>query len=154
MYIVNLVNMQQYEPLENERYKNIKQALNILTTVVFAFAVVIIFLAIANIHHDSYSPISHVFNYTLYDRDQDFISNPMFADRCLPMRPLLREECETYYISENSTWRNDDDGMCSQYFLKAGDICEGDGECDTNDDLNNCGDGLDIYLIGSRGQGP
>jgi hypothetical protein len=141
--------MQQYEQLGYERYRNIKRALNTLTVFVFIFGLLIISITVAvkYIHHDSSSPIHRVYNYSGYDPDRSLFTVPMFEDRCLHMRPLLREECEMYYISENSTWRNDDDGMCSQYFLKPGDICEGDGECDTNDNLNNCGDGLDIYLI-------
>jgi len=142
--------MALYEPLEDERYRNIKVALNILTLVVFVFGLIIISITVVikYVHHDSSSPNTSEFNYSGYDPDRSlFTVQSMFEDKCLPMRPLLTEECEMYYISENSTWRNDDDGMCSQYFLKPGDICEGDGECDTNDYLNNCGDGLDIYLI-------
>ena len=88
--------MQRYEPLEDGVYKNINRFLNRLTLAVFSIGAFIIVIAVTvkYVHHNSNTPISHLFNYTLYDRDQDFISDPMFADRCLPMRPLLLEECE------------------------------------------------------------
>ena len=137
--------MEGYEVLEDERYRNSRRALNTLTLVVFVFILLIISIVVSVkfVHHDSSYPVSPVYNYNATTVPTTFT----FADKCLPMRPLLSEECEKYKIYENSTWRNDDDGMCSQYFLKPGDICEADGECDTNDNLNNCGDGLDIYLI-------
>ena len=147
--------MINYESLEIESqiYRNSKNVLKILSFLVFGFGLLIILETVVikeRLNPNTRDSYVAEHNYTGYDPDRSvFTANfpPMFADRCLPMRPLHLEECETYYISENSTWRNDDDGMCSQWFLKPGDICEGDGECDTNNNLNNCGDGLDIYLI-------
>ena len=33
------------------------------------------------------------------------------------------------------------------HLLGSGDLCQGSGECGTNDQLNNCGDGHNVYLV-------
>ena len=135
--------MENYEPVEIESqiYRNSKNTLKIFSFLVFVFGLLIIIETVISQNMKQRTTSNGEKNYS------DPFIRTKYVDRCLPMRPLLAEECTTYNISENSTWRNDDDGMCSQYFLKPGDICEGDGECGTNDNLNNCGDDLDIYLI-------
>ena len=60
---------------------------------------------------------------------------------CLPTRPATDDECP----------EDADIQHCGTPGLEVGDLCEGDGECDTDNGLNNCPyDGLteaDIYVI-------
>ena len=54
----------------------------------------------------------------------------------LSLRPASSSECPS----------NLDIGNCESGGLSGGDLCEGDGECGTNTQLDNC-EGYDIYVV-------
>ena len=56
--------------------------------------------------------------------------------------PDALRPAEAYECPEETDIAN-----CADEALEDGDLCEGDGECSTDKDLNNCGDGADIYVL-------
>ena len=140
-----------YEELEVEvnTTKNSSRSLMIYTAGMISCCIFIILAIVLYAKAGTHTSIHEekMFNYTLDDLYDAAEKEVHGCNRTFRM--LTSKECIKYYNDRKRRimYEDDDDVGCgeSDANVPIGQICEGDGECGTNDHLNNCNI-WDVYV--------